>query len=246
MSKSALVVWGGWDGHEPKQCADVFVPWLKEQGFEVEVHDTLECYLDRDHLKSLSLIMPIWTMGEITPDQEKNLLEAVKSGVGIAGWHGGMGDSFRKNTEYQFMVGGQWVAHPGGVIDYTVNITDRDDAARVTSHLALFRVGPDGDVVPGYSEHCRRGTLPNGPIRTALLENCELLLEPGILFAQGFDFFVHRGHRAHIRFTSTTGNAAPAAAAARRTVEQRCRLPNGDSQDKGCTTSRRTARSTAS
>ncbi len=127
MSKSALVVWGGWDGHEPKQCADIFVPWLKEEGFEVELHDSLDCYLDLDHLKSLGLIMPVWTMGEITDDQEKNLLEAVKSGVGIAGWHGGMGDSFRKNTEYQFMVGGQWVAHPGGVIDYTVQITDHDD-----------------------------------------------------------------------------------------------------------------------
>ena len=38
-----------------------------------------------------------------------------------------MADAFRNNTEYQFMVGGQWVAHPGNVIDYTVKITDHDD-----------------------------------------------------------------------------------------------------------------------
>jgi type 1 glutamine amidotransferase len=78
-------------------------------------------------MMSLDLIVPVWTMGTITNEQEKGLLDAVMSGIGIAGWHGGMGDSFRNNVEYQFMVGGQWVAHPGGVIDYEVNITKRDD-----------------------------------------------------------------------------------------------------------------------
>jgi type 1 glutamine amidotransferase len=77
---------------------------------------------------SLNLIVPVWTMGEISADQEKGLLTAVKNGTGIAGWHGGMCDSFRKNTEYQFMTGGQWVVHPGGCIpSYTVNIVDHDD-----------------------------------------------------------------------------------------------------------------------
>ena len=66
-------------------------------------------------------------MGKISGDQEKGLLAAVKRGVGLAGIHGGLGDSFRENTEYQYMVGGQWVAHPGGVIDYTVTITDGND-----------------------------------------------------------------------------------------------------------------------
>ena len=73
-------------------------------------------------MMALSLVVPIWTMGTITKEQEAGLLAAVKSGVGIAGWHGGMGDSFRNNTEYQWMVGGQWVAHPGNMIDYEVNI----------------------------------------------------------------------------------------------------------------------------
>jgi type 1 glutamine amidotransferase len=127
MSKSALVVWGGWEGHEPKQCADVFVPWLRQQGYAVEVSNTLDSYLNVEKMQSLSLIVPIWTMGTITREQEKGLLDAIASGVGVAGWHGGMGDAFRNNTEYQFMVGGQWVAHPGGVIDYEVNITKHDD-----------------------------------------------------------------------------------------------------------------------
>ncbi len=127
MNKKALMVWGGWDGHEPKQCVDIFAPYLREQGYDVEISDTLDAYLDSAKMAALSLIVPVWTMGQISREQEAGLLEAVKSGVGIAGWHGGMGDSFRNNTEYQFMVGGQWVAHPGGVIDYDVDITKPND-----------------------------------------------------------------------------------------------------------------------
>ena len=127
MSKSALVVWGGWDGHEPRQCMEIFAPYLEGQGYDVRIENNLDVYEDAEYMNSLSLIVPIWTMGEITREQEQGLLNAVKSGVGIAGWHGGMGDSFRKNCEYQFMVGGQWVAHPGGIIDYVVNITKPDD-----------------------------------------------------------------------------------------------------------------------
>ena len=135
VSKSALMVWGGWPGHEPKQCVDIFAPWLESQGYRVEVSDTLDAYLD-SRLGELSLIVPVWTQGAITREQEKGLLDAVRSGVGIAGWHGGMGDAFRDNVEYQFMVGGQWVAHPGGIIDYTVNITDHRDP--VTAGLGDF------------------------------------------------------------------------------------------------------------
>jgi uncharacterized protein len=125
--RKALIVWGGWDGHEPKQCAEVFGPILASKGFDVEVSDTLEVFLDTDKLQSLSLIVPIWTMGRITHDQEQGLLGAVRNGVGIAGWHGGMGDAFRDSPEYQFMVGGQWVAHPDGITDYVVNIVDHED-----------------------------------------------------------------------------------------------------------------------
>jgi type 1 glutamine amidotransferase len=137
-TKKALVVWGGWEGHEPKQCVDIFAPWLEEQGFEVEISNTLDFYLDVEKLKSLDLIVQVYTMASITGEQERGLLEAVKSGVGLAGWHGGLADSFRINTEYQFMVGGQWVAHPGGVIDYEVNITDHEDP--ITAGLSDFKM----------------------------------------------------------------------------------------------------------
>jgi type 1 glutamine amidotransferase len=132
------MVWGGWEGHEPKQCVDVFEPYLREQGYEVEVSDTLEVYTNERKMKALDLIVPVWTQGEITREQETGLLEAVKGGVGIAGWHGGMGDSFRNNINYQFMVGGQWVAHPGGIIDYDVEIVDRHDP--ITAGLPDFHM----------------------------------------------------------------------------------------------------------
>ena len=134
--KKILYVYGGWDGHEPKQSVDIFVPWLKSEGAEVIVSDNLDKYADKELMQSLDLIVQIVTMAKITQEQEKGLLEAIKNGCGFAGWHGGIGDSFRENTEYQFMVGGQWVAHPGGVIDYSVKITDHKD--EVTRGLKDF------------------------------------------------------------------------------------------------------------
>ncbi len=125
--KKVLMVWGGWEGHEPKQCMDVFAPILERRGFTVEIADTLDVYLDTAHLASRDLIVQCVTQGDLTNEQEQGLLSAVKGGVGLAGWHGGLGDSFRTRTYYQYMVGGQWVAHPGGIIDYVVHIRDRED-----------------------------------------------------------------------------------------------------------------------
>lgn len=136
--KSALFVWGGWEGHEPRQCVEIFAPWLETQGFDVTISSSLDSFLDHEHLRSYSLVVPIYTMSTITDEQERRLLEAVASGVGLAGWHGGTGDAFRDNPEYQFMIGGQWVAHPGGIIDYEVDIVRPDDP--ITAGLGTFRM----------------------------------------------------------------------------------------------------------
>jgi type 1 glutamine amidotransferase len=136
MPKKALMTWGGWEGHEPKATTDIFEEVLKNEGFDVEVHDNLDVLLDADKLSSQDLIVPCWTMSSIEKEQVTGLLNAVKGGVGLGGWHGGMADAFRQQTEYQWMVGGQWVAHPGGVIDYTVNVTNHDDP--VTAGLSDF------------------------------------------------------------------------------------------------------------
>jgi uncharacterized protein len=125
--KRALMVWGGWDGHEPKQCVDIFEPWLKSQQYEVEVYDSMDVYTDASKMQTFDLIVPVWTMGTIENEQEEGLLKAIKSGIGVAGWHGGMCDSFRNNVNYQYMCGGQWVQHPGNIIQYKVNITKPSD-----------------------------------------------------------------------------------------------------------------------
>lgn len=139
--KNVLFVYGGWEGHDPVLTRDIFVPWMRSEGAEVVVRDNLDCYTDSILMSKTDLIVQIWTMGEISNEQERGLLEAVKRGVGLAGWHGGLGDAFRNNVEYQFMVGGQWVAHPGGVIPYTVHITDHKDG--VTSGLKDFHMNSE-------------------------------------------------------------------------------------------------------
>ena len=136
--KKVLFVYGGWEGHQPKECRDIFVPWMESAGAEVFVYDNLSCYADAELMQKIDLIVQTWTQGSIKPEEERGLLGAVKRGVGLAGWHGGIGDSFRNNVEFQYMVGGQWVAHPGGVIPYEIKITDKKDP--VTKGLKNFKI----------------------------------------------------------------------------------------------------------
>lgn len=110
--KKALIVQGGWDGHKPKEISDILAGQLRKNDFEVTISDTLDAYRDLT-LTDFNLIVPNWTMGTIKQEQLKPVLAAVESGVGLAGLHGGMCDSFRNETEWQYMTGGQWVAHPG-------------------------------------------------------------------------------------------------------------------------------------
>ncbi|MCD9020784.1 ThuA domain-containing protein [Cohnella silvisoli] len=121
--RKALIVWGGWDGHQPKEVAEIFRGQLEREGFSVEVSDKLDAFSDGEKLKTLDLIVPVWTMGRIEQEWVNNVSAAVQSGVGLAGCHGGMCDAFRENTDWQFMTGGQWIAHPGNDgTEYTVNI----------------------------------------------------------------------------------------------------------------------------
>ena len=124
--KEALIVWGGWAGHQPRECADIVARFLRTEGFEVEVADSTSDFAN-PKLGRFDLIVPIITMSVITPEQCQNLSNTVVGGTGLAGFHGGMADSFRNEPDYQFMVGGQWVAHPGNIIQYRVTITKRDD-----------------------------------------------------------------------------------------------------------------------
>ncbi|MBQ9729501.1 MAG: ThuA domain-containing protein [Clostridia bacterium] len=121
--KKALIVYGGWEGHDPKGVAEVFEDILTKENFSVENSDSLDAFLT--DLSVYDLIIPVWTMGTLSWEMSKNVLSAVESGVGLAGCHGGMCDAFRDNTDWQFMTGAQWVAHPDNIINYKVNITDK-------------------------------------------------------------------------------------------------------------------------
>ena len=137
--RQALIIQGGWDGHEPVQVSEVFARVLQEEGFQVEISDTLDSLLDIERLRTLHLLVPEWTMGTISREQCQNACLAVASGVGLAGCHGGMCDSFRESTEWQFMTGGQWVAHPGNdKTPYRVHISSSSNP--ITADLKDFDV----------------------------------------------------------------------------------------------------------
>lgn len=123
MKRKALIFWGGWDGHEPQLTSKRFGKLLEDAGYEVEIANDLECLADLDKLLGLHLIVACWTMSEIANSYTGNISKAIAAGVGLAGCHGGMCDSFRNDTEWQFITGGQWISHPGGDgVEYTVNI----------------------------------------------------------------------------------------------------------------------------
>jgi type 1 glutamine amidotransferase len=136
--KKALIFWGGWDGHEPQLVSKRFAGLLKPEGFEVRIEDNLKCLDDLNVLMELDLIVACWTGGKLEGEQNSNVAKAVGAGVGLAGCHGGMCDAFRQDTEWQFMTGGQWVSHPGGEVDYMVNISSSSNP--ITAGLEDFPV----------------------------------------------------------------------------------------------------------
>jgi type 1 glutamine amidotransferase len=198
MKRSALIVQGGWDGHQPVEVANIFAGLLREEGFEVEVSDTLDAFKDRP-LDDLSLIVPVWTMGTITPEQLDPVTRAVAGGVGIAGCHGGMCDSFRNATEWQFMTGGQWVAHPGNdKTKYRVKITDRTHAIthgvedfEVASEQYYLHVDPAVKVLATTAFPVANGPhVPNGPVEMPVLWTK--------MYGNGHVFYNSLGHQADI------------------------------------------------
>ena len=197
--RRALIVWGGWDGHQPKQVAEIFRGVLAGEGFAVEVSDTLDAFNDAAKLAALSLIVPNWTMGTIGEQQLKNVCAAVRGGVGMAGCHGGMCDSFRNATEWQFMTGGQWVSHPGNDgTEYTVKIgpaphqiTEGMKDFEVRSEQYYMHVDPAVKVLATTRFPVADGPhVPNGPVEMPVVWTK--------LYGQGRVFYSSLGHQADI------------------------------------------------
>lgn len=165
--KSALVVWGGWDGHTPEASGRRFADWMESIGVRVVMTDNMDIYLNKRRMSGFDVIIPIVTMSEISKEQWAGLRAAVLSGVSMAGFHGGMCDSFRQNTEYQFMTGGQWVAHPGNIIRYKVHIANPHDPITkgisdfwMKSEQYYMHVDPSNEVLATTTFSGKHGDCP--------------------------------------------------------------------------------------
>lgn len=152
MTRKALVVRGGWEGHHPVEATELFIPFLRENGFEVRVEDDPQVYADSRTMGETDLVLQSVTMSSITPEALRGLREAVVAGMGLAGWHGGIADSYRASSDYLQLVGGQFATHPskdpelvrGGetdnYLDYTVEITDLGRRHEITAGIDDFRL----------------------------------------------------------------------------------------------------------
>ena len=136
--RRALVVRGGWEGHAPFAATELFVPFLKDRGFEVVLSDTLEAYCDEAAMRETDLIVQCWTMGQLSGPQLEGLDRSVKGGTGFAGWHGGIVDSFRDSPGYLQLTGGQFVAHPGNFVDYDIEVLPEQAGHEVVRGLSKF------------------------------------------------------------------------------------------------------------
>jgi type 1 glutamine amidotransferase len=121
----ALIVYGGWEGHDPAGVSAFLESLLSAEGFEVVRTPDVDALAD-DRLEGVDVIVPVVTMGDPPAKGFERLLSAIEGGVGIAGCHGGMCDAFRGSSEWQFLTGGQFVAHPGDSVRYRVSVADRE------------------------------------------------------------------------------------------------------------------------
>ena len=148
--KHALVVRGGWDGHMPVETTALFIPFLEANGFDVRVEDGTSIYADADVMDTVDLIVQVVTMSTIEREEFAGLQRAILNGAGMAGWHGGIADSYRDNADYLHMIGGQFAHHAGkapaervgeqsdNYIPYTVHITELGKKHPITAGIEDF------------------------------------------------------------------------------------------------------------
>ena len=149
MTRTALVVRGGWDGHHPTEATDLFVPFLRANGFDVTLEGSPQVYADAELMAATDLVVQCVTMSEISGEALRGLRDAVAAGTGLAGWHGGIADSYRASSDYLQLVGGQFATHPSRDpseahgddachLDYTVEMTELGRRHQITAGIADF------------------------------------------------------------------------------------------------------------
>jgi type 1 glutamine amidotransferase len=146
----ALVVRGGWEGHQPVKATELFLPFLEHHGYAIRIEESTEVYADDAEMANTDLIVQCVTMSEIAAGELAGLRAAVRAGTGFTGWHGGIADSFRKSSDYLQLIGGQFATHPskepgrcgGGQEDnylpYAVTITPQGREHPITEGLDDF------------------------------------------------------------------------------------------------------------
>jgi type 1 glutamine amidotransferase len=149
-NKTALVVRGGWEGHQPTKATDLFIPHLSAQGYEVRVEESPKTYADAEYMAGVDLIVQCMTMSTIEKEEFEGLRTAVENGTGLAGWHGGIADSYRNTSDYLHLIGGQFACHPGkhpdertgeqtdNYVPYTVNMLPTAADHPITAGLGDF------------------------------------------------------------------------------------------------------------
>ena len=150
-TRHALVVRGGWDGHAPIAATDMFIPHLRAHGFDVRIEDSPAAYADGGYMATVDLIMQCYTMMTIEAAELAGLRAAIAAGTGMAGWHGGIADSYRNSSDYLQLIGGQFACHPGkdpalitapgpenNYVPYTVNIVPRTRDHPIVAGLTDF------------------------------------------------------------------------------------------------------------
>jgi type 1 glutamine amidotransferase len=155
QTKTALVVRGGWDGHQPVEATELFIPHLERNGYEVRIEDSPKIYADAEYMTGVDLVMQAMTMSTIEADELAGLRAAVEAGTGLAGWHGGIADSYRNSADYLQLIGGQFACHPA--------VHPDERTGEQSDHYIPYRV----NVTPAGREH---------PI-TAGIEDFELVTE---------------------------------------------------------------------
>lgn len=208
MSRRALIVWGGWPGHKPQEGAEKVAALLEPQGVEVTLADDLAAFDDGEALAAYDLITAQWALGSLTREQEVNIREAVRGGTGLGAWHGSA-DSFRSSVVYQYVLGSQFVAEPGGFTPYRVNVDVHDDpiVAGVedfdfTSELYYLHVDPavrvlasttiDAELVP-WAAGARVPVVYTKSFGAGRVFYCSLGHEPADLDHPAVAQFVGRG-----------------------------------------------------
>jgi type 1 glutamine amidotransferase len=150
--RKALVVRGGWEGHQPVKATELFLPFLERNDYEIRVEGSPAIYADPIEMAGTDLIIQCVTMSEITREELNGLRAAVQAGTGFTGWHGGIADSYRASSDYLQLVGGQFATHPGkepslcvgdetdNFLPHQVNITELGRAHPITEGLDDFEL----------------------------------------------------------------------------------------------------------